>query len=199
MGSGIGATTRLLVSERQKRWVCLEPDCALIEHINALINQNQLPRICEARKGVLQNLGKDELFDVILYIDVLEHIELDRLEVKLAAAHLKDNGNLIILAPAHQWLFSAFDRAVGHYRRYNKAMLFSIAPENLQCLKIIYLDCVGMLASISNRLFLKREVPNRNQIFIWDRFMVPLSRKLDPILGYTVGKSILSIWTKKVR
>jgi hypothetical protein len=197
VGAGLGSTTQLLLSGNQKRWVCLEPDVTLLEHIKALIQQSQLPKICEPRHGILQNLYGHELFDVILYIDVLEHIELDKSEMKLAAAHLKDEGKLIILAPAHQRLFSPFDHAIGHYRRYNKTMLFSIAPENLRCIKIMYLDCVGLFASLANRLLLRKKRPNKKQIFFWDRFMIPVSRKIDPVIGYSAGKSILGIWSKR--
>ena len=196
VGAGVGSTTQFLISEKQNRWVCMEPDVAFIEQINFLIRQNQLPHFCEARHGVLQNLDDRERFDVILYIDVLEHIELDRSEMKQAAAHLNNEGKLIVLAPAHQWLFSPFDHAIGHFRRYNKAMLFSIAPENLRCIKIMYLDCAGLFASLTNRLLLKKKMPDEKQILFWDRFLVPISRKIDPILGYSFGKSILSIWSR---
>jgi spermidine synthase len=196
VGAGVGSTTQFLISEKQKRWVCMEPDAAFVEQIHFLIRQNQLPHFCQARHGVLQNLDDRERFDVILYIDVLEHIELDKSEMKLAAAHLNNEGKLIVISPAHQWLFSPFDHAIGHFRRYNKAMLFSITPENLRCVKIMYLDCVGLFASLTNRLILKKKMPDKKQILFWDRFLIPISRKVDPILGYSVGKSILSIWSR---
>ena len=40
-----------------------------------------------------------------------------------------------------------------------------------------YLDSVGMAASLANRV-LHRQVPTREQILLWDRIMVPLSRVL---------------------
>ena len=62
----------------------------------------------------------DEKFDCILYFHVLEHIENDLDEIKLAKLRLNKNGYLIIMAPAHQKMFGNLDKAVGHFRRYEK-------------------------------------------------------------------------------
>ena len=53
-----------------------------------------------------------------------------------------------------------------------------------------------MLASIGNRLVLNSSMPNPLQIAVWDRLMVPLSRVADPVLAYTIGKSVLAVWNK---
>jgi hypothetical protein len=39
-------------------------------------------------------------------------------------------------------------------------------------------------------------MPNLAQITVWDRFMIPISRLADPLLGYTLGKSVLGIRCK---
>ena len=45
------------------------------------------------------------------YIDVVEHIKDDRGEMRRAAEWLRPGGHLVVVCPAHQLLFSAFDRA----------------------------------------------------------------------------------------
>ena len=59
-----------------------------------------------------------------------------------------------------------------------------------------YLDSVGMMASLGNRLLLRAGMPTLRQILAWDRLMVPLSRRLDPWVGYRFGRSILAVWTR---
>lgn len=196
VGAGIGATTELLCKGKQMRWVCLEPDAVLASDLNSLLLSGRLPKCCDLQKGTLLNLSETELFDSIVYIDVLEHIESDRTEVELAANHLKPGGFLIVLSPAHQWLFTPFDSAIGHYRRYNKSSLKAVIPGNLQEIKLRYLDAVGLIASLGNKLILKSKMPTLKQIKMWDKTMVPLSKKIDPILQYSLGKSILGIWQK---
>src|SRR5262249_35771770 len=92
--------------------------------------------------------------------------------------------------------YTPFDQAVGHCRRYTKASLAALTPQNTEILRLIYLDVMGLVASLGNRFLLKRSMPTAGQIVIWDRLMVPLSRMVDPLLGYSVGKSVLAIWQK---
>ena len=51
---------------------------------------------------------------------VIEHIKEDNLVVIKALNLLRKNGNLIINVPAFSYLYSKFDKDVGHYRRYSK-------------------------------------------------------------------------------
>jgi len=196
VGAGIGSTTKLLCSEKQRRWVCLEPDPKLASKIQSLISNNQLPKCCESKIGTLASISHQETFDTIIYIDVLEHIKADQNEVELAASRLKHGGNLVVLAPAHQWLFTPFDEAIGHYRRYNKKMLTAIIPKNLECIDLIYLDCIGLIASLGNRLILKSKIPSRQQLMFWDKKMIPVSKIIDPLIKFYIGKSVLGIWQK---
>jgi hypothetical protein len=76
----------------------------------------QLPREWEIRVGTLADVADTEVFDSILYIDVIADV---RPEFQRAVRHLRRSGFLIVLAPAHQFLFSPFDTSVAHHRRYN--------------------------------------------------------------------------------
>src|SRR5512142_804063 len=108
-----------------------------------------------------------------------------------AAARLKPGGVLIVLAPAHPFLFTPFDRAIGHFRRYTRNSLRGAAPASLRIEKLAYLDAAGMLASAANRLLLRTSMPTERQILAWDRLLVPVSRRIDPAFAGRVGKSVL--------
>ena len=195
VGAGIGAATAALNDGTQRRWVCLEPDGSLAEKIKLTLPPTLTN--CEIVVGALPDLKPEERFDAILYIDVLEHIETDNAEVERAAARLKPNGVLAILAPALPWLFTPFDAAIGHYRRYTRKSIRLIAPPGLREIKCIYLDSAGFLASLGNKLFLRSPIPSNAQIKFWDRFMVPISRLTDPVLGHAIGRSVLMVWQKE--
>ncbi len=195
VGAGLGAGTLLLRSEAQKRWVALEPDPRLADRARTNL-AGAMRHGCEVRVGTVGALDATERFDSILYIDVLEHIEDDRTEAAQAAAHLTPGGHLVILAPAHQWLFSPFDSAIGHWRRYTAGSLEAAIPNNLTRVRLRYLDAVGVAASAANRLLLHQPAVTARQIRAWDRLMVPASRVLDPLLGFSVGKSVLGIWRR---
>lgn len=192
VGAGMGATIPLLCDQRCAKWVALEPDPVLAEKIRA----DNPPKNCEIRTGTLSSIPTGEQYDTVIYIDVLEHIENDKSEVAQAAERLSPGGRLIILSPAHQFLFSPFDAAVGHFRRYNSAALKKITPETLSFEKGFYLDSIGLFASLGNKLLLKSSHPSRRQIALWDNFMVPLSKAIDPILFHSLGKTVIAIWRR---
>lgn len=196
VGAGFGGTTRTFCRGEFKRWVGLEPDPALAARMAASIASEDLPGCCTIEVGTLDQIPEAPGFDTLLYIDVLEHIEDDAAELTRAAKRLKPGGRLVVLSPAHQQLFSPFDRAIGHFRRYSRRSLAAVGPPGLDRIVLDYLDSVGLFASLGNRLVLNQSMPNPRQINAWDKLMVPLSRRLDPLLGRRLGKSVLGVWRK---
>jgi SAM-dependent methyltransferase len=61
--------------------------------------------------------------DMLLSMEVLEHIEDDDAALKNWFDLISPGGSLILSVPAHQNKFSAEDEMVGHFRRYEKAEL----------------------------------------------------------------------------
>lgn len=197
VGAGIGGTTLLLNNNKADSWLLLEPDETMLQALQQKIKDKILPSICSAVEGTLNSLNKNDKFDCIIYIDVLEHIEDDATEIRKAVEHLEQGGHLIILSPAFQFLFSPFDKAIGHYRRYNRKTLSAIQPASLTRRKIIYLDSIGFFASLLNKILLRQSYPAKRQVQVWDRWMIPVSRIMDRIFFYSFGKSILAVWKKQ--
>ena len=196
VGAGIGSTTNYLCDGSHRSWLCLEPDSNLFKELETKIENKELPDRCTCIKGIVADLKSDKKFDTILYIDVIEHIKDDKVELKQAAEKLNKGGHLIVLVPAHQFLFSKFDAAIGHFRRYNKKMLAPTAPPSLQLKKIRYLDSMGLLASLANKYFLKQDYPTLDQIHFWNNLIVPVSRVTDILTNYSLGKTLIGIWEK---
>lgn len=199
VGAGIGANTLRLRNGSEQRWVCLEPDPQLAATLREQLVGTPLEGSTEVFPGTLETLEPADRFDSILYIDVLEHIEDDRAELERAARHLAPGGHLIVLGPAHAWLFSPFDQAIGHFRRYTASALRELTPPGVRLVNAFYLDSVGLLASAANRLLLRQSLPSSRQIYVWDRLMVPCSRLLDPFTGYRAGKSVVAVWEQSTQ
>jgi 2-polyprenyl-3-methyl-5-hydroxy-6-metoxy-1,4-benzoquinol methylase len=195
VGAGIGSNTLILDPGGAGRWLCLEPDPYLVACLVKTLEKARGGRVYEPVCGTMRSL-KDQQFDAIIYVDVLEHIEDDRDELNRAASHLRSRGHLIVLSPAHQCLFTPFDAAIGHFRRYNRAMLRRISPHCLSLVRLRYLDSVGLIASTANLVLLRQSMPTQAQLRFWDLWIVPLSRALDPCFRYNVGKSIIAVWSK---
>jgi hypothetical protein len=198
VGAGIGETTSYLLNDRVKSCVCLEPDITLFRVLQKKHQNGELPDSCLVKHGSLVDISTSSLFDVIIYIDVLEHIEKDKAELGRATLHLKQGGYLIILSPAYQFLYSSFDKAIGHYRRYTKKTLrkASDTPNLFEC-RMLYLDSSSVFLLLLNKFIFKKKYPTKNDIRIWQTLFVPISRLLDKLLFYRFGKSIIGIWQKK--
>lgn len=195
VGAGIGSNTEVLLNSQYCKWLCLEPDTSLFQSLQLKLNSHRFINHY-AKNDTINAFTETLLFDAILYLDVLEHIQMDGQELLRASQLLRKNGNLVILSPSHECLFSCFDSSVGHYRRYNKKMFQDILPEGIEVVKCIYLDCCGLLANLINKLILKQSMPSLKQIEFWDKFVIPVSKNIDPKLNYGLGKSILLIARK---
>jgi 2-polyprenyl-3-methyl-5-hydroxy-6-metoxy-1,4-benzoquinol methylase len=197
VGAGLGATAATLAGHPAvSAWTCLEPDPRFARLLEAKIAAGELPASVRVAEGTLADHPARDAWDTILYIDVLEHIRKDRDELARAAEALAPGGKLIVLSPAHPVLFSPFDAAIGHERRYTRQALIACNPPGLRVVDMRYLDSVGLAASLANRLLLRQSMPTQRQIDVWDRLMVPASRALDPLFGFQAGKSILAVWSR---
>ncbi|MGB3005757.1 MAG: class I SAM-dependent methyltransferase [Chitinophagaceae bacterium] len=197
VGAGIGGTTLLLNKGKADSWLLIEPDETMRQVLQQKINDKLLPSNCKAIHGTLNSLDKNDKFDCIIYIDVLEHIQNDADEIKIATDYLAQGGHLIILSPAFQFLFSPFDKAIGHYRRYNRKTLSAIQPASFTRKKVTYLDSIGFFASLLNKILLRQSYPSKRQVQLWDQWIIPVSKIMDRILFFSFGKSILAIWKKQ--
>jgi SAM-dependent methyltransferase len=199
VGAGIGANISSIYNTKVKSWSAVEPDKSLLDEFERQIEIEKLEININLINGTARDVKEGNYFDVILYIDVLEHIENDSAEINEVLNLLKPGGRIIILAPAHKFLFTEFDIAVGHYRRYNKKLireLMNSKSQSLEETKLIYLDFLGGALSLINRFVLNQSHPSRSQIVFWDSVIIPMSKIIDNLLRFQVGKSILAIYTR---
>jgi SAM-dependent methyltransferase len=197
VGAGLGANTELLKSARVVSWTCLEPDPELVQRMRAAFLGRAILADCHILQGSTSVMASPAQFDAVLYMDVLEHIDDDRGELERAARLTRRGGFMIVLAPAHQWLYTPFDESIGHFRRYTRTSLARCAPDDVSLVRLDYFDSAGMLASLGNRILLRQSTPTAEQILFWDRVLVPVSRQADRLANFRLGKSVLGVWRKR--
>ncbi|MBI3103874.1 methyltransferase domain-containing protein [Candidatus Daviesbacteria bacterium] len=98
-----------------------------------------------AKKVKLANACKlpyrNRMFDVVVFLDVLEHIENDELAIKEAKRVLKKNGLIIITVPALPIIWSQHDSMQNHHRRYRRDEIESLAENaNLKILNMVFFN-----------------------------------------------------------
>ncbi|MDQ7782812.1 MAG: class I SAM-dependent methyltransferase [Desulfomonilaceae bacterium] len=72
--------------------------------------------ICGSAQGDMEELGG--LTDLLLLLDVLEHVAFDREFLVNLLNHVKPKGHILLTVPADMSLWSPHDVHHGHYRRY---------------------------------------------------------------------------------
>ena len=192
VGAGLGSNTMLLNNHSKVTSItCLEPDKKLFAQLKE--KSAQLSKVKSVINSTIQFI-EEEKYDVIIYIDVLEHIDDVMSEVVAMKRCLSEDGKIIILVPAYQYLFSDFDKAIGHFRRYNKGLLLSqLTPFRKD--SVFYLDSMGYFASLANKTLLKKSEPSASNIKFWDSLLIPASRWLfDIIFMRSFGKSLIGVF-----
>src|SRR3974390_2220459 len=90
-----------------------------------------------------------------------------------------------------------FDKSIGHHRRYSRKDIKRLTVFGLEIERVFFLDSLGVLLSMINRLFLRAVIPTASQIRFWDQTVIPLSRYLDRAFGAVAGRSIVMVWRKE--
>lgn len=72
---------------------------------------------------------KNNYYDLILFLDVLEHIKNDQKAVNEALRVLKPKGIIVITSPAMKFIWSYHDKMLGHERRYNLNEITNLATK----------------------------------------------------------------------
>lgn len=92
-------------------------------------------------------------FDLVVCLDTLEHMNDDRRLMTEMARVAKPKGVIIISVPAYSWLFSYWDKMLGHFRRYSRKTLLRAVPKKfLQPVFISYFFSFLLLPAVIVRL-----------------------------------------------
>jgi SAM-dependent methyltransferase len=117
IGCGYGILRRML--EAETRWTidAMDLNAGALAHSTPGRGRTALYNIHDRAPDLAAS------YDAIILFDVIEHIESPTEFLASALYHLKPGGHVFINVPALQSLYSKFDVAVGHCRRYSKATL----------------------------------------------------------------------------
>jgi 2-polyprenyl-3-methyl-5-hydroxy-6-metoxy-1,4-benzoquinol methylase len=134
-------------------------------------------------------------FDTVVCLNVLEHIKDDLFALQQMREVLMPGGRLALLVPAHRILYGEFDRAVGHYRRYEKSELTAkLKQTGFRVRNMKFFSFAAVLPWLINGRLLKRDYLPMGQASMANR-LVPLL-KLERLVGPPFGLSLVAIGEK---
>ena len=147
VGAGCGSFTRNYYNKKIKNVVLTETD---EKNIYTLKNKFR-----NFKNFEVLNLSVDKIdkkFNSILYFHVLEHIKDDLEEIEKAKSKLNSGGHLVFIVPASKRIYGNLDKAVGHFRRYEKEF-FKKDLLDLELLNLKHLDSIGYVLYYLNKIF----------------------------------------------
>ncbi len=89
-------------------------DLARVKYPDAKIDDGELPFRVPFPPGT---------FDLVVALDVLEHVEEDEAALRSLVEMAKPGGRILLTVPAIQALWGSHDRRLRHVRRYDSARL----------------------------------------------------------------------------
>jgi SAM-dependent methyltransferase len=150
--------------------------------------------------ALVERLGERQ-FETVLSCNVFEHIRNDSLAFANASRLLKPGGNLVLLLPAHTWLFGSMDRLAGHFRRYSRDIATGrMSVAGLEVVSMKYVNIVGALGwYVNSRLIRQRDISSAGinaQIRMFDRLLIPILKRMEGRRAMPVGQSLLCVGRK---
>ena len=191
IGSGIGSFTRYLLGRDLIVATDLNP-----RYLRILGNTFERHSRVEIMTLDLTDFDPVPLaarsLDTILCLNVLEHIEDDRGALRRLHASLAPGGCLLLLVPAHAWLFGAIDRAIHHHRRYEPVGLVAKLEEaGFHVEHTQFFNRLGVLGWYLNSVILRRTRVPGLQLHL-QNLLVPLLRA-EAALPLPFGLSLVAV------
>ena len=135
-------------------------------------------------------------FDTVIAINVLEHVKDDVQLLNRIGQILVPGGHLLLLVPAHQWLYGSYDELDGHFRRYSRQLLKnSVATSGLEIVRMRYFNLLGALGWWFHYRLLNRKMHGSGQFRMMNR-LIPWQRIAERVVSPPFGLSLVAILRK---
>jgi len=195
VGCGIGNFTSHLLD---RAWVgALDAEPFFIEEIRRRFGSHsnltaEVTDICSADAAQWKKYKPD----TIVCSNVLEHIPNDAEALRSMYELLEPGGRIVLLVPAHPFLFGTMDTEYGHVRRYvRKELLEKTRQAGFTIEGSFTLNLFGILGwALNGKLFRRRTLPT-GQLKLFEK-VAPLLTWIEDHLRVPLGLSWVVVGTK---
>lgn len=196
-GSGRGTYSKMIVENFSSNKIILSDiDTKYVEKLKVQFPQ---PNISVLKIDLENKIDCDSVrgVDAAFALNVMEHVENDVQAINNIYEMLNPGGRLILLVPAHMFLFNCIDITVDHYRRYNKKlMLDKVSQTKFKVKSLFYFNFLSILGWYWNGSVLKKEILNENALRFFN-FLVPALKFIETyILRKKIGLSLVVVLEK---
>ncbi len=182
-GAGIGTFAELLRDEG------IEVECLEIDQEQAdLLRGNGFTVYTD-----MSQIKKK--YDLVYSLNVFEHIEDDESAIRQLKTVVASHGYILVYVPAFKLLFTKLDEVVGHFRRYRKHDARRLAEKaGLQLEQVTYREPIGFFSALAYRLAKGDGMLKLSSIKMYDSYIFPMSRTVEPLTKKFFGKNLLAVY-----
>ena len=174
VGSGIGTMTRFFLGREFVLATDIEPQ--YLERLRIKFGRFSHVKVqpLNLNQPIPEWLPSYQV-DTVVCLNVLEHIEDDRGALSQFFHLLPSGGRVVLLVPALKGIYGAIDKAIGHFRRYEKKEITGkLIEAGFAVEEARFINMIGVPGWYVNSCLLKRkEIPG---------LQARLSNKLVPLL-----------------
>lgn len=200
VGAGTGTFSKLLLLANPRSLSLVEPSGMyekLAGNISEITGGTKLVCFQDLFRNVADAIKNEKEPDSIIYINVLEHIEDDERELAVVNRTLTKGGRLCIFVPAQKFLYSDFDRSIGHFRRYKKNELADkCRAAGFKILMTRNFDLPGILPWFIKYRLLRSTTMEQGLTSAYDKYAVPAAKWLESRIHPPIGKNLLVVAAK---
>ena len=137
---------------------------------------------------------RNDVFDSVIHTDVLEHLVNDEKALDEIYRVLKPDGIGVISVPTLKFLFSEFDKQIGHYRRYDRTEVeVKLKKRGFNIISLRYWNTFSIPIVFILRKILRKESSISNLVkpsSLKDSIFKNIVR-IEKILSFPFGLSII--------
>ena len=194
IGSGTGGISRHMLAV--KRLVVTDTRPAYRALLGRLFQSYDHVAVRSLTLGEPTPQLEGERFDTIVCSNVLEHVEDDDGALRQMHDLLAPGGRVVLVVPMLRALYGEIDRAIDHFRRYERAeLLAKLEKAGFAVEETVPFNALGIPGWWLNSVVLRRRSVPGVQAWLND-LLVPLVR-LERRLGVPFGMSLLAVACKQ--
>jgi len=201
LGTGIGNhTPNLLRDDRTVVSIDINEDL-IRGHRERVPANPRLTVLCTSIQDLAGNPHYERAFDSVVSSNVLEHIPdgIDRDVVRGMYRVLRQGGYAAHWVPACQMLFGSLDRSFGHHRRYNRTSAKALFKDaGFEIVSCEYWNLPGFFSWWLSGRVLNMQSISPSSALTFDRFVVPILRRIEPWIWRPFGQSLLLVARKQM-
>jgi len=206
VGAGPGRITALVAGAAQHdELLAIEPSPHFFELLRSHVGAFPGVSLLQTETGRLGSEYANH-FDTVYSVHVMEHIADDLRFLKEMLALTRPQGAVVVLVPALPFLFSELDRNVGHFRRYTKKMIRTLAqglPVKIE--RLAYNNLLGAAGSLYfskvRKINYQKDDAARRKFFgiyhFFSEYVVPAVQGVERFVPVPLGLNLTAVLRKQ--